>query len=230
VAWFIKRFGLLEVVRKPLRSVFAPILVRGLRARKFKFKGEELNCFYHRYNMTWATERCVEVPIGRFYCAQRNHDELLEVGNVLSHYGPIQHDVLDKFEKAAGIINQDVLDFEPKRRYGLILSISTFEHFGFDDDTGGSSGEKILEAIQRCRRLLSSEGMLAITVPIGYNPELDALIANGRLPAGAQYFLRRTGPQAWEPSSMEEAISCQYGRPFPYANAILVAEFGHLPP
>ena len=60
---------------------------------------------------------------------------IFEVGSVLSHYFPINHDVLDKYEKGHGVINQDVVDFKPHNKYDLIVSISTLEHVGFDDNT-----------------------------------------------------------------------------------------------
>jgi hypothetical protein len=40
---------------------------------------------------------------------------VLEVGNVLSHYFPVHHDVLDKYEKAKGVINEDVVEFSPAK-------------------------------------------------------------------------------------------------------------------
>lgn len=161
--------------------------------------------------------------------AQADPTRTLEVGNVLAHYGPIKHQVLDKFETGPGVINEDIVTFRPLQSYDLILSISTFEHIGFDDASEGSSSEKILEAIRSCRGLLSASGKLVITVPIGYNPELNLLIGSGRLGAAAQTFLRKTGRQEWRECSRDEALRCEYKSPFPYANAILVAEFLPLP-
>lgn len=58
---------------------------------------------------------------------------MLEVGNVLSHYFPIHHDIVDKYEVCPGVINQDIADFLPQEKYDLILSISTVEHVGWDE-------------------------------------------------------------------------------------------------
>jgi len=226
IRWFVARFGAAELVLKPLRVAFAPLILPFLRSEKFVFQGRELDCFYHRYNMTWASERCVEVPVARHFLAAAAAEKTLEVGNVLSHYGPVAHEVLDKFEIAPGVINQDILEFRPAKRYELILSISTFEHIGFDDEGEGSSAQKILAAIAACRGMLAPGGRLIITVPMGYNPELNGLIAQERLGAERETFLRREGPRRWSECGREEALGCRYTAPFPYANGILVAEFG----
>ncbi|HUS34794.1 MAG TPA: hypothetical protein VM680_05540 [Verrucomicrobiae bacterium] len=225
VKWFVDRFGWKEVALKPLRNIFAPVIIPTLPKRTFGYKGEDLPYVYHRYNMTWASERCVEVPIGRWWASRFDTRAVLEVGNVLSHYGPVQHQILDKFEKGAGVMNEDIVTFRPSNKYELIFSISTFEHIGFDDEAEGSSATKILEAIEACRSLLALSGVLVITIPINYNPELDALIAENRLPSTDRAFLFRRGYTDWVETDQASALKARYKAPFPYANAIMVAEF-----
>ncbi len=225
VRWFIARFGAREVLLKPLRVIFSPVIISTLRPANFKFKGAELNLFYHRYNMTWASERCVEVPIARYFAQKVSPLKTLEVGNVLSHYGLVEHDILDKFEKAPGVMNGDITKFRPQKKYDLIISISTFEHIGFDDEAEGNSATKIQEAIQVCRALLSPNGLLIITVPMGYNPFLNRLIQCEELGASAQTFLRKTGTYQWSECSKTEALECKYKEPYPYANSVMIAEF-----
>ena len=225
VRWFAKRFGVAEMFWKPVRVGFSPLVIPLLPKRTFEFKGATLRCFYHRYNMTWAGERAVEIPIARSYVEARPGAKVLEVGNVLPHYYPAEYDVVDKFERGPRIINEDIVDYAPAARYELILSISTFEHIGFDDETSGSSGEKILAALANCRRLLSERGLLVITVPTGYNPDLDRMIRDGSLGCHAEHFLRRIGRRSWRPCAKSEALACRYRNPYPYANGILVAEF-----
>lgn len=223
--WFANRFGAMEMFWKPLRLAFAPVIIPALPRRTFPFQSAELNYFYHRYNMTWACERCLEVPIGRFYVEQFRDRRTLEVGNVLSHYSPVQHDVLDKFEQGKGIINQDIVGFAPAEPYALVLSISTFEHIGFDDEAATPSDEKIRAALATCREFLAVDGKLVITVPIGYNPHLDRLIREQALGASREFYFERAAFLAWRPTNQHEALAKRYRRPFPYANAILVAEF-----
>ena len=225
VPWFIKRFGAREVLLKPLRVVFAPAIIPLLPKRTFEFQGTSFPCFYHRYNMTWASERAVEVPIARWYLGQYLGKNILEIGNVLSHYFPVSHEVLDKFEPGSGIINEDIVDYKTPKEYDLVLSISTFEHIGFDDEASEPSGQKIKSAISACLRLLKAEGKLVLTVPLNYNPDLDRMIQNGELNASREFYLRRVQRLTWEASTQTEAFKHPYKTPFPYANAILVAEF-----
>lgn len=226
VPWFIKRFGASELVLKPLRVVFAPLIIPSLPKKTFQFQGRTLDCFYHRYNMTWAGERCIEIPIARSYLDQYSGKRVLEVGNVLSHYFPVSHDVLDKFEKGPGIINEDIIGFSPSKQYDLILSISTFEHIGYDDEVEESSRQKIQSAIEACtKKLLAPGGKLVITVPVGYNPELDQMIKTRELKASSESYMQRVQKLDWVASTKDEALKCQFRTPFPYANAIVVAEF-----
>ena len=108
VAWFVRRFGAAELLMKPLRCTFAPFIIPRLAKRGFTFSDKTLPLFYHRYNMTWANERAVEVPIAREYLSQHTGQRVLEVGNVLSHYGEVDHVVLDKFERDKGVVNEDL--------------------------------------------------------------------------------------------------------------------------
>lgn len=99
-------------------------------SRTFVFRVKQYKYFYHKYNTTWKLERTVEVPI-IFEVVKKHHDKnILEVGNVLSHYFPVNHDIIDKYEKGKGVINEDVVDFRPPKKYDLIVSISTLEHVG----------------------------------------------------------------------------------------------------
>jgi hypothetical protein len=223
--WFASRFGVSEMLFKPLRTAFAPIIIPNLQAKRFPFKGVELDYLYHRYNMTWASERCVEVPIGRYYANQAPSSRVLEVGNVLSHYGPVEHTIIDKYEAAPGVMNVDIANFTRSEPFSTIFSISTFEHIGFDDEPGSGSTAKIKNAVASCRKLLAIDGTFVITVPIGYNPELDAMIASGELAPKTEFYMRRVKRLTWAPVTKENALGCKYRKPFPYANAIMIAEW-----
>ena len=229
VAWFVRRFGAAELFLKPLRCAFAPLIIPRLARAEFVFEGKSLPLFYHRYNMTWANERAVEVPVAGEFLRRFAGKRVLEVGNVTPHYLDTGHTVLDKFERGPGIINEDIAGFAPGERFDLILSVSTFEHIGYDDEANGASGEKISQAITTCRGLLTAGGQLVLTLPLGYNPALDRMIADGQLGCDRATFLKRTGRLAWQTVDAEAALASEYGRPFPYANAVMIAQFGGLP-
>ncbi len=229
VIWFVKRFGAWEVLFKPLRMIFAPLIIPALRAERFRFKDKEFSCLYARYNMTWIGERMVEIPIIQNEVAGREPEKVLEVGNVLSHYFSVRHRIVDKFETAHGVTNSDILDFSPAAKFDLIVSISTFEHIGFDDDAPSSSSEKILGAIKHCRGLLTPGGRLIITFPTGYNPDLDQLLSEGQLGASAVNCLKRNGKRRWMECSIEDAMKHPYKSVYPYANSLVIAEFSGSP-
>ena len=229
VAWFVRRFGAGELFLKPLRCAFAPLIIPRLAPSEFEFEGKSLPLFYHRYNMTWATERAVELPVAREFLERFAGKRVLEVGNVTPRYLDTGHTILDKYERGPCIINEDIADYSPTERCDLILSVSTFEHIGFDDEADGDSGEKISQAITTCRGLLTAGGQLVLTLPLGYNRALDRMIADGQLGSDRTIFLKRTGRLAWQTVDTEAALGCEYGRPFPYANAVMSAQFGGLP-
>ena len=222
--WFAKRFGWAEVFLLPMRIIASRLVVPFLSERHFEFRGGLLPCFYSHYNITWCNERAVEIPVARWYLEQ-SKGRVLEIGHVLGHYDNCSHLVLDKFEPAEGVINEDITRWETNERFELILSVSTFEHIGFDDDEGEESSTKILAAIAACRIILEPQGRLVVTVPLGYNPDLDHLIETEKLGYDRGWFLLRYGARQWKEVSKTKAIGTQFGRPYPFANAILVAEF-----
>ncbi len=114
---------------------------------------------------------------------------VLEVGNVLSHYRPETHVVLDKYEHAPGVLNRDVLELGDLGQFDLIVAISTLEHVGWDEaprDPG-----KPIRAIRALRSVLAPGGLLVLTAPVGYNPVLDAALRSGEAGLSRVAALRR---------------------------------------
>lgn len=81
----------------------------------FKFQNKKYPYFWHQYNTTWQNERTVEVPIIWEIVKKYKTKKILEVGNVLSYYFPVKHDIVDKYEKEKGVINEDVVNFQPAK-------------------------------------------------------------------------------------------------------------------
>src|ERR1041385_683907 len=194
-----------------------------LRLRRFGFEGRSYPFFFHPYNKTWANERQVEVPIARRVVRGVDPARTLEVGNVLSHYVRVRHRVLDKYERAPGVANEDFLDHSPDDPYRLVLAVSTFEHIGWDEDD--RDPRKFLRAVQHAQGILAPGGLLAFTVPLGYNPEVDRFAAS-RPPGFHFAFMESLGPQ---PGQWRQAERCA-GETHPYdptgkARGILVASW-----
>jgi len=231
IRWFVKRFGYSELFLKPIRQVFAPLIISHLKNKRFYFDEIEYNYLYHKYNTTWANERCVEVPIvfKDLACSWMDNKKIkiLEVGNVLSHYVEADWDIIDKYEKGERVINSDAVDFKKKNYYDLIVSISTFEHIGYDEKSNKGSKEKIIEAIETMKKNLSKEGRLIITVPISYNPAIDEIIKEGFCGFDMKFMKRERN--GWEETTREEALKHKYNSIFPYANAVMIGYYSKFP-
>lgn len=146
----------------------------------------------------------------------------LEVGNVLSQYiGRHKWVTVDLMEKEDGVVNANILDYTVPEPFNLIVSISTFEHIGVDD-----CGDRFraIDAVRHCASLLASKGCLLFTVPVGYNPVLDAWLLH-RWPGETRCLLRVSRDNKWVEVSKEVAQQAKYGFPFDYANALLVGQF-----
>lgn len=219
----VTRNGLLTVLAKPIRLVFAPLIIARLAKREFKLKGRHYAYFFHSYNTTWINERCVEIPFIRQEIANIPADSILEVGNVLNHYDQMSHEVLDKYELGRNVINQDVCDFQPAKMYDRIVSISTFEHIGFDDRADGSSGEKIHDAIRKTRSWLRPHGRFVLTAALGYNRQFDDLVRHGLCDGAQLLFMERVGRSEWRECSGRDVLNARYSSPFPYGNALVFA-------
>jgi hypothetical protein len=185
----------------------------------FELGGKRYRYLWHPYMSTWLTERAVEVPVA--WSRVRNTDpaSTLEIGNVLSHYFPTTHTVVDKYERARGVINEDVVSFSPNRSYDLIVSVSTLEHVGWDEKP--KDPVKVLRAIDHLRGLLTDTGELLFTVPKGWHPELDTYISEGRISLAERLCLKRISTDdRWAEVDCRELDEVRYDTPFPYANGV----------
>jgi len=210
-------------IRARIRDYATLYYYRIFRRGTFLLDGTKYPYFYHLYNRTWISERTVEIPIASRLMRQYDPSKILEVGNVLSHYMRISHDVLDKYESGRGVINQDVVEFSPEKVYDLILSISTIEHVGWDTYDEPKDPDKIIQAISRLHGLLGPEGKLFATLPLGYNPFLDALLKRGELPFTIRYCMKRISrDNRWVQVSWEDIRDSRFNEPFPWANGLVI--------
>ena len=163
------------------------------------------------------------MPIFQKILADTSAKKILEIGNALSHYQPIEHAVLDKYEVAPDVINQDLVKFSPKRKFDLILSISTFEHIGVDEEP--RQPKKAILALRKVRTLLAKHGLAYISIPLGYNSLLDRLIFDDSKLFTAKWFLKRNSwLNTWSEAELTEVKNSRYGSPFPNANAVFIGQ------
>jgi len=222
--------GIFQLLKKTFyfleRKLFYPTqyLFYKRKTKYFVLDSKTYKYFYHPYNHTWANERAVEVA----FCIEIINNVLdkslmLEIGNVLSNYRTNNWVVVDKYDKSGVSINTDIVDFSPKEKYDLIVSISTIEHIGFDDYP--KSKEKVLFAIEHIKNnLLSEGGRLIVTFPIGYNTNLDNYLFENKLKLSKAYFLKRINKSNnWvQVNNVSDLKGIQYNKPFPYANGIVI--------
>ena len=187
----------------------------------FKFQGKKYNYICRRYNATWRNERAVEIPIVWQEVQKYNPKKVLELGNVLSHYFKVSHDIVDKYETAPGVINKDIVGFSPKKKYDLIVGISTLEHVGWDEKP--KSKTKTLAAVKHMTTLLKKNGLLLLTIPVGHNPYLDEYAKENAFQFDRVSFMQRVSH-----SNRWRQIDClpkniKYGHPYPNANVLAIA-------
>jgi hypothetical protein len=179
---------------------------------------------YHYFDTvkTWHGERAVEIPIVMEMVRKYQGKNILEIGNVLSHHVRFEHDILDKYEIAEGVINEDVVDFKSEKKYDLIVSISTLEHVGWDERPHDDM--KIPCAIENLKALITSlGGTIIVTLPLGYNTALDQLLKDGIIRFSKQYHLLRISKgNEWKEASWDDVRDAKYNTPLPFANGLLV--------
>lgn len=192
-----------------LQAIVLTGLLKSFRSKYFVIEGERLQYCGSCYNWTWQNERSVEVPVVLHLLGEgANPSDMLEVGNVLSHYGVIGQDVVDLYEKAEGVLNVDIVSFSPPRKYDCVVSISTLEHVGWDEE--GHDPDKALLALDKMFQLLKPGGKMIITVPLGYNPAIDKMVSDGAPRFDRQIFMKRVSPGSWVQAGREQDLGNKY--------------------
>lgn len=191
------------------------------RGEVFKFQNGNYPYFIHPYNYTWQNERIIEIPIFRKILLDNQGKDILEVGNVLAHYFDISHDVLDKYEKGKGVINKDAANFKSKKKYDLIISISTMEHIGWDEKI--KNNKKIFKVIKNLQSHLKKGGKIITTLPLGYNPFIDEYLQTNQLKFTKKFLLKRVSEDnKWKEFPWEKSKGIKYNYPFLCANGVVI--------
>jgi SAM-dependent methyltransferase len=195
----------------------------GRPGRPFVHDGRSYRALRHRYHYTWLNERAVELALAQAVVADADPARTLEVGNVLAHYGPVRHLVVDKYEPAPHVLNQDVVDVDPGRPLDLVLSVSTLEHVGFDEPE--PDPDKPRRVVEHLASLLSPGGRLWATVPVGYNRGFDVRLRAGELGFTRLTALRRvSAANDWAQVDVDEVWDAAYDRLLATAHGLVVAE------
>ena len=108
---------------------------------------------------------------------------------------PVTHDVLDKYEIADGVVNEDVTEYQPSKQYDLIFSIVTMQHV--DRIKSTQDPTKIMKAMENLKKILSSDGIILIFHGLGENKEMDDLLEIGKLEFSQIFYLMKISKYQW---------------------------------
>jgi hypothetical protein len=212
----------IKSIIKKIEIKIIPFMLNLLFKRSFTFNKDSYKYFYHSFNATYCNERMVEIPIIKKIIKNNKNKKILEIGNVLSNYYNIKHDILDKYDESKLIkFKEDIDTFKPKEKYDIIISISTLEHVGYDQEhfkKEGKDNKKILNTLKNIINNLVKE-LFIFTVPLGFNPILDNYILNNTLTNKYNiqfYFLKRDKKLQWTEIKIDKLKS-----PIKYLDKIL---------
>lgn len=207
-----------------------------IAAMRFTYFGRKLSGFNSLYNCTYLNERCVELAVAFNFLEGRSFANGLEVGNVLGHYNVGGHTVVDLYEPASELqqlkrwrVQQvDVFDIglEVGSKWDWIVAISTLEHVRFDMDAKAPIDlEGSMNALNYLRSLLAPGGQMLVTLPCGFHPILDELIAEDLTGAARACTLVRDGGDPLQWVQTDEPTIIEYGTSGTWADAVWIGEF-----
>jgi hypothetical protein len=202
------------------RAARAGVRNRLTLPRTFALGGREYPYLRHRYSDTSSSERAVELPVALALLRDRRTapvGDVLEVGNVLTHYTRSDHLVVDLYDHSPGVVHEDIASFTGGP-FGLVLSVSTVEHIGWDESPRDLG--KAVRAVRHMASLLAPGGVMLVTIPVGYHRFLDDAVAGGRLRPTRTAWMVRTGLRRWAEGSEAQALATVYGWPHAGANAV----------
>lgn len=216
---------LLELAARGIKDTSKTIYFNASPAGDFNFNGRNLKYFRHNFNLAYGNERTVEIAIvSAFLKSLGRGAKVLEVGNVLANYGfgSAVRDVLDKYDTAQHVFNEDVVSFKPAEKYDAIISISTLEHVGWDEDV--RDPVKIIAAVKNLtENCLAPGGCMLVTIPLGYNSYFDDQLAEGARYFTEKYFLKRvSADNKWRQVDYAEVAGSKFEHPFNNANAMCI--------
>lgn len=96
------------------------------------------------------------------------------------------------------------------------------EHVGFDLPDNPDP-EKIGNSLLNLKKALAPGGEIVVTMPLGWNPEMDKRLFANSFPFDSEYFLKRIDKNnRWEEIPKEAARGGLYNKPFNAANVLLI--------
>jgi len=211
-----------KIIRELLVTPTYPFFLLFNKNKTFQLNNKKYHYCQKPYNRSWFNERTVEIPLATHFLKNYPSDQVLELGNVSSHYQDQKHLVIDKYEKAKMVKNQDITTFKSSKKYQFIFSLSTLEHVGWDEKP--KNPPQTILAIKNLYQHLSLGGVLLFTIPLGYNSYLDQQILNQRLKNAKTYFLTRNNFfNRWQEKKQKELLPQNMSYDFLFMRAKTIA-------
>ena len=160
------------------------------------------------FNEAYKNERSMEVALGRWFLKRfpSISDEfsigspvdkdagllppVLEVGAVMPYYGHADHEIIDLADAHPRSRKINALDADYTGRN--VLCLSTIEHMMKREYNNGSDDD----SITFLTRVISQASRWLVTVPIGYNPFIDAHV-KGHPEIARTYVKRISWKNEW---------------------------------
>jgi hypothetical protein len=139
---------------------------------------------------------------------------------MLSYYFKVDYDILDKYEIVDGVINEDVVDFNPSKRYDLIVSPLSLMSVGWDEDP--QDPNKVLYAINNLKGLLTPGGQIVVALGLGHNLGMDNLLKSGELRFDKHYYLKRISGYRWKEVHGLDLDKVKFDDHIPTANEVII--------
>ena len=184
----------------------------------FRYAGEEVPFFLHPFNCghhpATATERTVELALADRWLDKVGAANVTEVGAVTSYYWPGRvKRVVDPADPHPLVTEaKSLLDLD--LRGTKVLCLSTLEHVGRADYGLPAQPELLHRAL---RKLFDECARFLVTVPTGYNADMDAVSFDGAFPADVtvRYVVRCSNtyfPPYWEETADKSLARRPYTR------------------
>lgn len=192
-------------------------LVAATRSSRPDIVGGPVPLHYGFRRWDWRTERGLELALATRAVAGYRPNEILEIGNVLAPAGVLSgHTVVDKYEEGPGVLNVDIVEYQPERTFGLVISISTLEHVGWDETP--REPDKASGALHHLAGLGNA---LMISIPVGHHRQLEAAFIDGPFDS-VTLAVKTSRLGRWERRPLDQCANVEYNAPFAYGNGILV--------
>ena len=227
----VKKKGIIHVLKMGFITIFEYIQLSYLKKfhsnETFDFNGRKYKYLFHGRvagaGPSWKNERCVTIPViwETIEEYKRNSKKVLELGNVISYALDIDHDVIDKYEIMEGIINDDIVNYKPKFKYDLIVSVLCLQSVGWDEVP--KDPPKLLRAVENMNNMLAPGGKMIISVGWGWNQYFEKLILDGEFKFDKQWYLKKDKGYKWrEVHSLDEIKDLKYDEKAYTAHGVVV--------